>query len=187
MSDAPGLSPEQRVELQEAAARLKVVLRPARVARVNGWTVGIFGGLSVLFGLVSGGGGIFVGLALIAVAWNEMRGVRMLRALDSEGARVLGWNQLFLGVLIALYCLFTIWHASLSPDPSMKELEDLGGIPAGLVSQLTTFLYGAVAVIVGIVQVLLARYHFRAEARVRAFVNETPEWVRAALAAASGA
>jgi hypothetical protein len=186
VSDAPGLSPEQQGEVREAAARLKAVLRPARIARVNGWTVGVFGALSVLFGLVSGGGGIFVGVALIAIAWNEMRGARMLKALDSQGARVLGWNQLLLGGLIALYCAFTIWHAGMSPDPSMKELEDLGGIPAGLVSQLTTLLYGAVAVIVGIVQVLLARYHFRAEAKVHAFVNATPEWVRAALAAASG-
>ena len=186
MSDAPVLSPEQRAALQEGAARLKLVLRPARIARVNGWTVGIFGVLSVLFGLVSGGGGIFVGLALVAVAWNEMRGVRLLKALDPEGAKILGWNQLILGVLIAAYCAFTIWHASMSPDPSMKELEDLGGIPSDLIAQLTTFLYGAVAVIVAIVQVLLARYHFRAEERVRTFVSETPEWVRAALAAVAG-
>jgi hypothetical protein len=185
VSDAPAFSLEQQAALQEAAARLKVVLRPARIARVNGWTVGVFGALSVLWGLVSGGGGIFVGLALIAIAWNEMRGVKRLSALDPEGARILGWNQLVLGALIGAYCAFTIWHAHLSPDPSMQELEDLGGVPAGLIAQLTTLLYGGVAVVVGIVQLLLARYHFRAAARIRAFVSETPEWVRAALAAVS--
>lgn len=163
--------------LEEASARMKTVLRPARVARVNGWTVGVFGVLSVLLGLVSGGGGVVVGLALVAVAWNEMRGIKRLQALDPEGARILAWNQLILGGVVAVYCAAAIARARVSPDPSMKELEELGGIPAGLIAELTTVLYGAVAAIVVIVQALFARYHFKAGEKVAAFRRDTPAWV----------
>jgi hypothetical protein len=182
VSEPPALTPEQKAALADAAARMKTVLRPARLARLNGWTVGVFGALSVLVGLVSGGSGIVVGLALVAVAWNEMRGVRRLVAIDPQGARILGWNQVVLGGVIVAYCAFAVVHARVAPGAATRQLEQLGGVAPGLIAQLTTVVYGAIAVLVGLVQLFFARYHFRAEARVRAFRDETPEWVRDVLA-----
>lgn len=70
----------------------------------------------------------------------------------------------------------------MAPDPSMQELVEMAGMPADLVSGLTTILYGAVLVIVILVQALLARYHFGAKARIEAFRQETPRWIVELLA-----
>ena len=45
------LSPEQLVELREAKHSAKIFLGAARVAHFNGWTMGFFAVLSILFGL----------------------------------------------------------------------------------------------------------------------------------------
>jgi hypothetical protein len=176
MTDPSPLTPEQKATLAEAATRLKKLMRPARIARFNAWTIGIFGGLTVLWGLVSGGGGLVVGVALLAVAWNEMRGARRLQALDPEGARLLGWNQLAVALVIVGYCAFAIVRARRGPDPSMRELEEAAGISAETVADLTLLIYGSIAVVVALVQALLARYHFGARAAVEAFRRETPAW-----------
>lgn len=174
-SDDP-LSSEQKEVLAEAATRLKTLLRAARVARVNAWTVGIFGALSVLWGLASGGGGVVVGLALLAVAWNEFRGKSRLQALDPEGARILGWNQLVLAGVIDAYCVMAIYLSRASPDPSVQQLEELAGISQDLVADLTTLFYGAVIAGVTLAGALLALYHFRRRAQVESFRDETPAW-----------
>jgi hypothetical protein len=155
---------------------MKKLVRPARIARFNAWTIGMFGGLTVLWGFASGGGGLVVGLALLAVAWNERRGVRLLEAMDAEGARVLGWNQLLVAVVIAGYCVYAILRARRGPDASMRALEEAAGISSETVAELTLLIYGSIAVMVALVQVLLARYHFRAGAAVDAFRRETPRW-----------
>jgi hypothetical protein len=177
VSEPGPLSAEQKGQLAAASAARAKLLRPARIARFNAWTVGVFGALSVVLGLATGGSGALIGIALIAIAWNEARGAGRLSALDPEGARILGWNQLVLAGVVAVSCAAAIAKARTSPDPAMKELEELGGISAGLVSGLTTVFYAAVGVIVALVQALLARYHFRARERVAAFRRDTPDWV----------
>ena len=182
MSDASPFTPEQRATLHVAVGRKRALMRPARVASFNGWTVGLFGALSVVWGLVAGWSGVVIGAALLAVSWNELRGARRLQALDPQGATLLGWNQLILGGVIALYCVYSIASARMAPDPSMQEMVEMAGIPADLIGGLTTILYGAVLVIVTLVQLLLARYHFRAKAKVEAFRQETPRWIVELLA-----
>ena len=182
MSEPSPFTPEQRAALHEAVGRKRSLMRPARVASFNGWTVGLFGALSVLWGLIAGLSGAVIGAALLVVAWNELRGAKRLHALDPEGATILGWNQLILGGVIALYCAYAIVSARIAPDPSMQENVEMAGMPADLVSGLTTILYGAVLVIVILVQALLARYHFGAKARIEAFRRETPRWIVELLA-----
>jgi hypothetical protein len=177
VSDQDPLAPEQKQRLAAATVERDRLLRPARLARMNGWSLGIFGGLSILIGLVTGGGGILVGAALVALAWNEMRGVALLRRLDPEGARILGWNQIAVGGVVAVYCAAAIVRSRMAPNASMQELEELAGISGDLMSELTTVFYGSVAIVVGIVQGLLARYHFRAGPRLAAFRRATPGWI----------
>jgi hypothetical protein len=147
------------------------------MARASAWSVAIFGGLSVVWGLLTGGAGVLLGLALLTVAWNEMRGVARLRALDLEGARILGWNQFVLGGVVGVHCLVTIVHSRLAPDTSMQQVVELAGLPSDIVADLTALAYGAVIVGVALVQALLSRYHLRAKTRIAAFRRETPPWV----------
>ena len=176
MTDPGPLSPEQMDQVATARVALRTMLRPARVARINAWTIAIFAGLTIAWGLVLGGG-LVVGAALAGVAWNEFRGARMLRALDAEGGRVLGWNQLILAGVVVAYCVATILRSAAAADPSLLELETLAGLAPGTVAELTTALYVAVAVLVAIVQVVLARWHFGAARRIDAFRSATPPWI----------
>ena len=171
------LSAAQKSALDDAAGRVRAILKPARVATVNAWTIGIFGAITVLWGLVSGGGGVVVGALLLAVAWNEKRGRDRLRALDPEGATILGWNQVALAAVVTAYCLVAIVRAHVAPSASMQELEDAAGFSADLVAQITTLVYGAVIVGVVASQAFLARWHFRRRAMVEAFRQKTPPWV----------
>lgn len=185
-ADAPpphegALSEEQRTALATAEAGLKSVRRAGRLAGINAWTLAIFAGITFLFGL----GDPFsmaVGLALGAVGWNEFKGKAMLQGLDPEGGRRLGWNQIaILGIVVA-YCGVQIWKAIYgTPDASMAELEELAGFEPGWLSELTATAYAAVAVIVGGIQLLTARFHFARQVELTAWRRSTPAWVREVL------
>lgn len=181
MDPAPPPTPEplstaDRAALEAAAKEAHTLLRPARVATVNGWTIAVFGGLSLLWALTLGGG-LLVAVALLGVAWNEFRGRDRLRALDPEGARILGWNQCLLAAVVATYCGFAIASARAAPDPSLAELREAVGISTDVVAQLTTLVYGAVIVVVVVAQGLLARWHFARGPRIEAFLRDTPDWI----------
>lgn len=186
VTDGGGLLPEGRAELDRARAGLRPIRRATRWATLTFWTVGVFGVLTVLWGLVSGGGGVIVGVALVAVAWNERRGRDRLRSLEPAGARILGWNQLILAVVITVYLLGVIIQARSTTDPSMGELERVVGLDPDMVAELTTMVYGAVIVIVDLVQLLTARFHFHRQAMVEAYRRATPEWVLDVLMGSSG-
>ena len=80
-------------------------------------------------------------------------------------------------VVVAGYCAGAIIRANASPDASMAELYELAGISPDLVAELTTFVYGGIAALVAVVQVMLARWHFAGGLRLQAFVEGTPAWV----------
>jgi hypothetical protein len=90
---------------------------------------------------------------------------------------VLGWNQLALAGVVAVYGLLAILRAGESTDPSMRELEELAGISPEFVADLTRKVYGSVIVVVMLVQGILARNYFRQKARVEDFRRKTPSWV----------
>lgn len=176
------LSPRQKAALTRGRRQLKSVLRPARVAAITAGSVAVFGALSLLWGLVGGGGSLVIGAALLAVAWNERRGLERVRQLDPEGARILGWNQLVLAGVVVGYSLLAIQRAQAGPGPEVRELEELVGYPTDLIAELTTMVYGGVIVIVGVFQGLLARFHFQRQSSIEAYVRETPDWVVEVLA-----
>lgn len=184
MPDAGPLSAEQKAALGDAAARLHRLLRAARISTVTFWTTFACGAASFLWALLSHGGGIVVAAALLVVAWNEHRGRDRMRAIDPEGARILAWNQLWIAGVIIGYSVLALLRARASVDPS---LDALGAGTTTLVAQLTRLVYAAVIIAVALSQALLSRYYFRREPRLRAFRQETPEWILELLARPDGA
>jgi len=171
------LSVGDRAVLAEATRELRGLRRPTRLASLTSGILLVFGVISVAWGAVSGGGGVFAGIALIALGWNERRGRDRLLALEPEGASILGWNQLALAGVVAVYGLLGILRAGEPTDPSMRQLEELAGLSQDLVADLTRMVYGSIIVAVTLVQVILARYYFRQKARVEDFRRRTPPWV----------
>jgi hypothetical protein len=175
------LSTEHLRAIGEARLRSKKVRRAVGVAMFSGWTMAAFAlvtALMVVFGDVTG---LVLGVLLGAIAFNELRGAAMLRRFEARGARVLGWNQVGLGVLI---CAYSAWSlVSAINSPALAAMSGSTGDPdvdamVGQITGLVTYgLYGTMFVVGVIVPGLTALYYFTRGRHVRAFVSRTPAWV----------
>ena len=141
----------------------------AKVARFNGWALGGCAALSLLTGLSSLPVGV-VGLGLVVVAWNELRGRKMLLRLDRRGPRLLGRNQLGLMALVVAYSLWSIYLGLTGPTELtvlLEQLEPTFGPLGHLQGTLTLALYGGVILLSVIFQGLNALYYFTRAEHVR--------------------
>ncbi len=177
-ADAPSpLTPEQQQELRDAKERAASFLGAAKVAAFNGWTIGFFAAVSIVFGLFSLTG-LIVGIGLAVVARNEIVGRRRIRDLDVGGLELLWRNQVGLMALVILYCVWSMYRAVSAPDPQIAEMSEiLGGDTGDLIQSLTLTLYGVVIAATAVFQGLNARYYFVRIARMREYVSRTPAWV----------
>ncbi len=176
MTDDAPLTLEQRLELSEANERARKFLGAARVATFNGWTIGVFAAIGLLFGIFSVTA-LVMGIGMGVVARNEFRGRTLLRQFDPLGPRLLGRNQLaFMGLIIA-YCLWSMFQAGSNPITEIPGLEALADSYGDLVRTLTLAVYGTVIVLTALFQGLNARYYFARTQRVKDYLRETPGWI----------
>ncbi len=176
MSDAPTLTPEQREALQQASERAGAFTGAAKVAAFNGWSIGFFAAVSLLFGLFSPIG-LILGGGMAYVARNEFKGRTAILASDPAGPELLWRNQVGFMALIIVYCFWSMYGAS-KADPETAELmELLGPEMEGLVRSLTLTVYAIVIGLTALFQGLNARYYYRRVAMIELYLRETPEWV----------
>ncbi len=173
--DGP-LSPDQQEQLALANRRAKKVLGAAKVATFNGWSIGLFAAINLLFAIFSFTA-LVMAIGLAVVARNEFRGRSLLRSFSPHGGRLLGKNQLgFMGLLIA-YCLWSIYGTITNPITEIAGMEVLTEAVGDLVTDLTMAVYGVVIVVSVLAQGLNARYYFVRTRLVEDYVRETPEWI----------
>ncbi len=175
-SNPSPLSPQQQEELALATDGSKKILAAAKVATFNGWTLGVLGVLSILFGLFSLTGFI-VGVFLVIVARNEFRGRALIRQFEPRGALLLAKNQIGLIGIVIAYCLWSMYTTVANPSGQTAELEELAGLPSGLVTELTLMVYGVVIVLTLLFQGLNARYYFVRSQQLKDYLERTPEWI----------
>ena len=147
----------------------KAYKRVLRISRLNGWSVAIFGGLSMLVALLFGDlVGAFIGLCVTLAGWMEIRGGRQLRRRDVDGMKLLVRSQLFLLAVILSYCASRLGSfdsetvlANLTPD--MEAVLTQAGLEKAdvvvLVHTVFLALYITVAVVCLIYQGGLALYY----------------------------
>jgi len=176
MDADPTLTPEQLATLRDAGERAKGILSAAKVAAFNGWTIAIFAGLTVLFGLTSPLL-LALGAGMGVVARNEFRGRSLLRAFDARGPRLLTRNQLGFMALVVAYCGWSLVRTYTHPDPQWAELQELAGFEAGYIQDLVAAAYGAAILLTVLFVGLNARYYARRIAMVEKYVADTPAWV----------
>lgn len=176
MTEPAPLTPEQQRALSEATERAGKINGAARVATFNGWTIGVFAAIGILFGVVSLTA-LVMGVGMAVVAWNEFRGRAMLRQFDTRGPQLLGRNQLGFLALITAYCLWSIYQAVHNPITDVAGLEAIGDSVGSLVTEVTVAVYAGVIVLSLLFQGLNARYYFARTQIVKDYVKQTPEWV----------
>ena len=171
------LTPELQQELNDAKERAGSFLGASKVAAFNGWTIGFFAVVSILFGLVSIAS-FLVGVGLAVVARNEFVGRARLRSLDPSGLELLWRNQVGFMAFIIAYCVWSIYRTIALPTPEIAELTEVLGDGAGeLIRSLSLILYASVIVATAIFQGLNARYYFVRIERIRDYLRQTPQRV----------
>ncbi len=172
---ASPLSEEEKREFSRAGEHARSILKAERAAAFNGWTIGFFAAVTLLFSLSSPITAL-LGFGMAVVAWNEFRGRKMIRQWDSRGPQLLGRNQLGLMVLVIAYCL---WSMVRTPTPisGLAELEELVGPVEDLARTLAHFVYGSVIVLTAVFQGLMARYYFARVGMMETYLADTPTWI----------
>jgi hypothetical protein len=170
--------------MSDAKARRKKIDLAIGVATFNGWSVGVFAGLSGLVLLFSFGVlGLILTVGLAAVAYQEFRGRAGLRQLDPGGARLLGWNQVALGALIVGYCAWnlatTLLGAGAYDDVIQRhpELAQVLGDTGALIRFVAAAVYGVAIALTIPYQALVAWFYFSRTGHIERYVQQTPAWV----------
>ena len=177
MTAPPPLTPEQHEALEQAHTRARTFTGAARVAAFNGWSIGFFAAVTLLFGLFDLTA-LVLGAGMAVVARNEFKGRSAILRSDVTGPDLLWRNQIGFMALIIVYCLWSMYQATDQPDPQMAELSELlGGDLEEVVRSLTLLVYTGVIAVTAVFQGLNARYYFRRIAMIQEYLSETPAWV----------
>lgn len=161
---------------------MRKIRRAASVAKVEGWSIGVFGALTLLIGIAEPTS-IAIGLAMMAIAFVEVRAAGRLVALDVNATRTLAYDQIVLATLLLAY---GGWHtvaamngtgeydAIANSDPQLKQmLEPIGG----LAQLIMMCVYGTLMAVAVFGQGSMALYYFTRAKYVRAYTTQTPAWI----------
>jgi len=173
------LTPQQMRELAEARAAHKYVRRAITVATFDGWTIAVFGIASCLCG-IGDIPSMVVGLGLGGLAYIELRGAAQLRRLEQSAPRRLGFNQILLGTLLAMYSIWKIYQELHGPSPfNMLSQADphMGKKFEDMAHSLSIAIYGCLIIFAVIAQGGAALFYFTREKYLRDYRQRTPAWI----------
>ncbi len=179
------LSPEHIAQLAKARKSLKKVRRAISVAQFDGWTIAIFGGITLLTGITDWKS-VGVGGGLVAIAYVELRAASRLAKMDRDALRVMGKNQLVLACLLIVYAVWQIiWiqrggmMQELKSLPAEDSLADFIGPAGEMATQLMMGMYCILIAVAIFGQGSLALYYFSRARYLHAYLTETPPWILA--------
>jgi hypothetical protein len=176
------LSPEHLQQLATAHQRARKIRRALAVAQFDGWTVAIFAGLTLLFGIFSPVG-LLIGLAMAAVAFFEFRGAAQLRRLDLDAPKRLALNQLFFGSVLLAYAIYALWKVFYTHNPQLDQVTQSlrdAGVQLDLRQlerTIALLIYGALAAVAIFGQGGTALYYFTRRKHLESYLRDTPPWI----------
>jgi hypothetical protein len=178
----PNVSEEHLRQLAVARAGGKKIRRAVAVAKFDGWSIGVFGVLTLLCGLTDPTS-IVLGLGMLAVAFVELRGADAIRRLDHRAARTLGMNQLALACLLILYSFWSIYTVSTGPGPyeSIKaqdaEMARMLQPFESLTKTVSLAVYAILILFAIFFQGGMALYYFSRVKHIHDYASKTPPWI----------
>ena len=177
---AAPLAAEQVEQIAAARKAYKPVKRAISVASFDAWTIALFaaGSLACGFGSASG---IFIGVAMGAIAAVEFYGLSRLRRLDVRAPKLLALNQLAFAAMLIAYGAWSLYLAATNPNPlgaaASPEMDQVLGDYSGMMRTLNAAIYGGVIVVAIVVQGGTALFYFSRGNKVREYVQNTPNWI----------
>lgn len=182
-SKPPQLSADNLRELQAAKQSLRKIRRAVSVARFEGYTVAVCGGITFLSGIGSVGD-MLGGAVLTAIGVIEIISAGRLGRLDTKAVRILTTNQLCLAALILLYAVWNL-HAEVAhpasdlPDLSPSDAAALGQMDSSALSlthEVMLLFYGSM-IAAAVVEAGMARYYHSRGAYLQRYLADTPAWI----------
>ncbi len=176
---ASPLSAEHLREMQDARQRAGRIRRCIAVATFDGWSVGVFGALTLLFGVFSVVGWVLGG-SMCAIAYVELSAVDRLKRLDPSVARRLGWNQIALATLLLGYAGWSLHGAWFGPGPlaaTIAAAPEMLAPYASIARLISVAVYVALAAVAIFAQGGTALYYFTREKHIRTYREQTPAWI----------
>jgi len=175
------LSPEQLTELAAARARSKPIRRTVSIAKFDGWGIAIFAALTFAGGLFHWLGFV-LGAAMATVAFIELAGAQRLRTLDLTAPRALALNQIFLGSVLLLYAIYSLWSLThdtsfISSQLSSADMAQLGADIPRLAKLIGWLIYGTLACVAIFFQGGLALFYFSRRKHMEKYIADTPAWI----------
>ncbi|HEV2292562.1 MAG TPA: hypothetical protein VGR35_01825 [Tepidisphaeraceae bacterium] len=181
-AEASPLSAEHLRAMQCAWQRAKKIRRCVIIAQFDGWTIGVFGALTLLFGAFSIWGWLLGG-GMLAIAYIELSTVERIKRLQPSAARRLGWNQLAFAALLVTYAGWSLYGALLGPDPlastiaAAPEAAAMLAPYSSIARTITAAVYVSLAAVAMFAQGGTALYYFTREKYIRAYREQTPGWI----------
>ena len=178
----PGLSPEQLKQISDARLRAKKIRKGVSVALFDGWTIAIFAGLTLLSGLFSIVG-LLLGIGMAAAAYIELTQAKKLKQLDPRAPAALAWNQVFLGSILFLYAVYSLWsifsgHSAMNSElAKYPELSQFTGDLDQLSKLIGLLVYGTLIAVAVFGQGGTALFYLSRRKHVDAYLRETPQWI----------
>lgn len=162
--------------------RRKRINRALFTAGFSAWSLAVFAALSLPFVLFDPKSGL-VAVGLSFIAYREFTGRHKLKQLRPSAAQHLGWNQVLLCGLIALYAGWQIISTLAGPSPYAEAIDTTPELASTLkpIEELVTFatlaFYAGVLLIGVLTQGSLALYYFTRRRRICTYLEETPGWI----------
>lgn len=176
--------------LDGARARLRGIRRGSTLAAFNGCALAACAVLCVPLAPLDPALAPLA-VALAVVAWAELRGRRLLGALDPRATGWLVRNQVATFLVVLAYCAWRIFDGLTGPSPShLPELARmLGGSAASGTSPLGSLIdrlyptllvafYGAVVLCAAIFQAVCGMYYLGQSSLITRHLQETPTWAQ---------
>lgn len=183
------LSAEQIAQLRQSQIAGKKLRRARLVALIDGWSIAIFAGLTMLCGIFNPlSAGFMLGVGMSVVASVEFIGAGRLQRLHPGATRMLGFNQLAFATMLAMYALWNI-YGTLSSHESMMGAEytalaaqspdaaQMVNSLDSLTRAATIGFYAAIIIIAIVVQGGTALYYITRGGHVCRYMQQTPGWI----------
>jgi hypothetical protein len=186
---APNAVPPSAEHLQQitAAKQLhKPIRRAILAAKFNGWTIAIFGGLTLFGGVLTGfsTAALLLGFGMCAIAYYEFQGGNAIQKLDPDAPRRLAINQIIFGGLLFVYAGYSMWHGMTTPSELSQELSGdpeignmFGGSLGDLEHAVNALVYGILMVVAVAGCGATALYYNSRRKHIIKYVEQTPPWI----------
>ena len=171
-------------ELAAATARWRKLRRLAAYGAVDGWSLAIFGALTLICGGYGSAAGLMVSFALLGSGIFEIYTVRQLRRLNPSAVIRMASNQLVLAAALILYGLINLFqsrHGGGLPAEIQQALAQAGasgGDANDQVSDIMQVFYLILIAFALLVQGGTALYYLSRRKHLQRYLEQTPDWIQ---------